>query len=209
MKEKVVKDKDGRAKARAEAKAVATAAREAAATKEEAAVAKALANQKITPSLLDRKVKEIVSLRGRRGTDIKAVLHQLENLAKLAVMFGARIEVPVLMHVVAAQFDLIRTLDDYMDTSTWKACAVYLNRILVLLEDGKERYTLTTMAPEEDDLMVGNMLSMGSNITQMRAAAQTGDLGARDAVSADVRFINPHTVRMMGQLNFITTDISF
>lgn len=147
-------------------------------------------------------MKEIVALRGRRGTDIKAVLRQLENLSKLAEVFGARVEVPILMHVIAAQFDLIRTLDDFMDTSTWKACAVYLNRILVLLEDGREKFTLTTMTPEEDDLMVGNMLSIGSNITQMKAAAQTGDIGARDAVSADVRFINPHTVRRKGRLNF-------
>jgi hypothetical protein len=197
VKEKVVKDKDGRAKARAEARAVAAAAREAAVSKEEVEAAKSggLANQKITASLLDRKVKEIVAQRGRRGTDTKDVLRKLENLSTLSVQFGPRVEVPILMHVIAAQFDLIRTLDDFMDTSTWKACAVYLNRILVLLEDGKEKLTLTTVAPDEDELMVGNLLSIGSNASRMKAAAQTGELGARDAISADVRFVNPHTVR--------------
>ncbi len=85
----------------------------------------------MTPSLIQKKTLEIVSTRGRKrkgkgkGTDVKvkALLGQLEALSKLATRFGPRVEIFVLMHVITAQFDMQRTIDDYMDTPTWRSCA--------------------------------------------------------------------------------------
>jgi hypothetical protein len=141
-----------------------------------------------------RKCNDLVSSRGRRGTDTKSVLKKLERLSELAIKYGPRIEVPILMHVVTAQFDLIRSLDDYMETTSWKACMEQLNRVAGILEDGEDdskKYELCTASVEDDDLMIGNLLT--GKVNKMKDAAGVGELGALDAVAADKTLINPHT----------------
>jgi hypothetical protein len=126
VKEKVEKDKAGRSEERKRAK------EEAAKLKAEQDAQKAaegeFKEEELTPSLIQKKTLEIVSSRGRKGTDSKALLGQLEALSKLATRFGPRVEIPVLMHVITAQFDMQRTIDDFMDTPTWRSCAGYLER---------------------------------------------------------------------------------
>jgi translation initiation factor 3 subunit C len=192
VKEKVVKDKEGRGKARAEAKAAAAAARAAEALAAEEAKEADVSEETMTVAVLERKCKEIISSRGRRGTDNKIVLKKLEALAKVATRFGPRVEVPMLMHVITAQFDLIRSLDDCMDTQTWKSCATYLNKVASILEDGDTKYRLDLPLPDENDLMIGNMI--GSTENKMKdAAGARGDIGAVDMVAAEKKSINPHT----------------
>ena len=86
-------------------------------------------------------------------------------------------EVPILMHVITAQFDLQRTMDDYMPTPTWKSCANYLQRVTTILDDG---YTLG-QATEDDTIGRGFK-------TKMVVTGATGVLApAYDAL------VNPHT----------------
>ena len=151
--------------------------------------------EEITAAVLNRKCMELVSSRGRRGTDTKVVLQKLEKLSQLAEKFGPRIEVPVLMHVITAQFDLIRTLDDYMETPSWRATLAHLQRISGILEDGEDeskKYQLCTASVEDDDLMIGNVLAK-KNDNKMKDASGVGELGALEAVAADKKLINPHT----------------
>jgi len=150
----------------------------------------------LTAAVLEKKMKELVSSRGRRGTDAKVILKKLETLSKLSTRFGPRIEVPILMHVVTAQFDLVRSLDDYMDMTTWKSCLVYLNRIAGILENDEEKddskkYRLGG-GIEDNELMVGNVLAKATE-NKMKDAANVGEMGAMDAVAADVKLVNPHT----------------
>ena len=145
----------------------------------------------ITAAVLNRKCRELVRSRGKRGTDAKTILSKLESLSKMAVDFGPRIEVPILMHVMTAQFDLVRTLDDSMDLATWQACAGHLKRVTDVLEGGAEKYTLTTET-EDDELMIGNVLKGDNKMKD--AAGVGGDMGAMDAVAATKKLINPHTV---------------
>lgn len=153
--------------------------------------------EELTAAVLTRKCMDVVSSRGRRGTDTKVVLQQLEKLSELAVKYGPRIEVPILMHVITAQFDLIRTLDDHMETKSWKACMAQLNRIASILEDGDDnskKYQLCTASIEEDDLMIGNVMAKKKNNKMgMKDAAGVGEMGALEAVAADKKLINPHT----------------
>ena len=151
--------------------------------------------EEMTAAVLNRKCMDLVSSRGRRGTDTKAVLQKLEKLSQLAEKFGPRIEVPVLMHVITAQFDLIRTLDDYMETPSWRATLAHLERISGILEDGEDeskKYQLCTASVEDDDLMIGNVLAK-KNDNKMKDASGVGELGALEAVAADKQLINPHT----------------
>jgi translation initiation factor 3 subunit C len=178
---KVVKNKEDRAKSRADAKKAAEAAAQAA---ESTMASKSiLSTENLTPSMIQKKVMELVASRGRRGTDMRQVLRHLEALSKLAVEFGPRVEIPIMMNVVTAQFDLQRSLDDYMPTMTWKACANYLSRIMDTLDEG---YKLGKANIEEVDLMA---VAGGK---KMKAAAVALD-GAMAAVAADEKLVNPVT----------------
>ncbi|EEC45299.1 predicted protein, partial [Phaeodactylum tricornutum CCAP 1055/1] len=106
-------------------------------------------SKNLTPAVLLRKVNEIASQRGRRGRDSRQLLRQLEALSRLSLKFGPRIEIPILMHVISAQFGLQRTLDDTMETATWKSCASYLQRIADVVDDG---YKLVVESVDESDM---------------------------------------------------------
>lgn len=134
----------------------------------------------LTISLLQKKVQELVV--SRRGKDTKSQLYQLEALSKLAIPFGPRVQIPILMHVVSAQFALQRTLDDYMDVNTWKSCAGNLDQIIQVLEDG---YRF-----EAETVDASDMVKFKSS--KMKVAANASD-GAMAAVAAETVFINPHT----------------
>jgi translation initiation factor 3 subunit C len=139
----------------------------------------------LTAAVLNKKVQEIASQRGRRGTDPRQLLRQFEGLSRLSMRFGPRVEIPVLMYVISAQFGLQHSIDDYMDTPTWRACATYLERISkVIVDDG---YRLGVQSIDEADLV------LGAKASRMKAAASTGDEGALEAVAADEKLLNPHT----------------
>jgi len=78
-----------------------------------------------------KRKRKRISVSGRELMSRSSLLGQLEVLSnsKLATRFGPRVEISVLMHVITAQFDMQRTIDDYMDTPptpTWRSCAGYL-----------------------------------------------------------------------------------
>jgi len=136
----------------------------------------------LTVSILNRKVQELALQRGRKGKDGRELLRELEALSRLSLQFGARVEIPILMYVISSQFGLQRTLDDTMDTPTWKACAGFLERIADIIDEG---YTLKVEEVDPSDMML-------SGTKKMKAAANAQD-GAMAAVAADENFINPHT----------------
>jgi hypothetical protein len=183
VKEKVVKDKEGRSKLRADAKAQAAVA--AAKLSEGITATKSiLPEEGLTPSILNRRVQELASQRGRKGKDNRQLLRELEALSRLSLQFGPRVEIPLLMYVISAQFGLQRTLDDYMETPTWKSCASYLERIANVLDDG---YVMSHEEVDASDLILNNA---GSK--RMKAAAKNSD-GAMAAVAADEKLVNPNT----------------
>jgi translation initiation factor 3 subunit C len=138
----------------------------------------------LTAAILQRKVKEIVALRGRRGTDNRVILRQLEGLSRLSMQFGPRVEVPVLMYVISAQFGMQRTMDDYMEPSAWRSCASYLQRISEYIVDQDYRLGVETI--DEADMILGKA-------NKMKAAATGSGEGAMAAVAAEQKLVNPHT----------------
>ena len=143
----------------------------------------------LTAALLNKKVQEIASSRGRRGTDPRTLLRQFEGLSRLSMQFGPRVEVPILMYVISAQFSLQRTMDDYMDTATWRSCSTYLERISSVITDGG--YKLGVQTIDEADMILG--ASGGSKIANRMKAAAMGVGGAMEAVAADEKLVDPHT----------------
>ena len=191
VKEKVVKDKGERAKARQEAKAAAASAK-AVAEATGTITKQIIPEAQLSPSVITRKMNEIVASRGRRGTDTKSILRNLEGISRLAIRFGPRVEIPILMHVVTAMFDLQRNIDDFLDTPTWNSCASYLGRIIDVIDGSDEKWTLGTLTAEdvEEDMLA----AAGAKGGKMKAAAGAGGAaGALDAVAADEKLVNPET----------------
>lgn len=201
MKEKVEKDKQGRSEERKRQKEEAAKAR--AVAEEEARERGTMKEEDLTPSLIQKKSLEIVSSRGRKGSDPKVLLGQLESLSKLAERFGPRVEIPVLMHVITAQFDMQRTIDDYMETPMWRSCAGYIERIGSILEEnnGVEGWKIGPMTGEDEELASDMMMSTmmggkGGNAgkNKMKGMVGGGVEGAMSAMAAEEKLINPNTV---------------
>jgi translation initiation factor 3 subunit C len=183
-KEKVVKNKDERAKLRADQKLASAAA--AALNEAVTATKSILPEETLTPSVMNRKVRELAAQRGRRGKDNRQLLRELEALSRLSLKFGPRVEIPILMYVISAQFGLQRTMDDYMETSTWRSCAAYLQRIAAVLDDG---YTLGVESMDEGDMLMG----AGSNLMKATATTTAGEEGAMAEMAAGDKLVNPVT----------------
>lgn len=134
------------------AREVAKAAAAAAAAEQQAAAAavkSVLPPESLSVSMIQRRVAELAA--SRRAKDLRSQLRELEGIARLATQFGPRVEVPVIMYVVSAQFGLQRTLDDVMDTPVWRSCAAYLERIASVLDDG---YKITQEHIDASDIIL-------------------------------------------------------
>jgi translation initiation factor 3 subunit C len=150
-----------------------------------------LPEEGLTPSIINRRVQELAAQRGRKGKDHRILLRELEALSRLALQFGPRIEVPILMHVISAQFGLQRTLDDFMDTATWKSCANYLERIGNVLDEG---YVLGVENVDSSDLLLNGPSKNMKSATLAAASGSTDhDSSAISAMAAGEKLINPET----------------
>jgi hypothetical protein len=203
VKEKVEKDKAGRAEERKKAKEAAAQAKAAAEQAAKDAKNLDLDDANLTPSLIQKRTLEIVASRGRKGVNNQELLKQLEALSKLSVRFGPRVEIPLLMHVITAQFDLQRTIDDYMETTSWRSCASYLSRIGSILDNG-EGWKIGALTGEEEDLANDLMITaaMGKGGGKMKKTGGFGD-GAISALSTEEKLINPHTVSNPSCLSYL------
>lgn len=114
--------------------------------------------ENLTEEVLEKRVSELVALRGRKGTDSKQVLYQLEVLSKMAKFFGPRKEIPVLMHLISAMFDANRSLDDYMDLRTWRTCRACMMRVVTLLQSHKQIVLGLVSSEDMTDLVMANRM---------------------------------------------------
>jgi translation initiation factor 3 subunit C len=97
---------------------------------------------------LDKKLAELMASRGRKNTEAKEMATKLEVLCKAAARFGARKEMPVIMHLISTLFDSHRSIDDYMSLEQWRHCYRCLVRVMELLDQDKT-IVLTTVAAED------------------------------------------------------------
>ncbi|CAM9880819.1 unnamed protein product, partial [Scytosiphon promiscuus] len=113
----------------------------------------------ITSEELEKRLRECLASRGRKATDPKDVLRQLSVLAYVARRLGPIREIPIIMYLVSSMFDTLRNIDELMETSMWKSCREYINRVTDLLE-ARPELTLGQMGNE----VVADLLQAGTGV---------------------------------------------
>jgi translation initiation factor 3 subunit C len=158
--------------------------------------------EKLTEEELDKRIIDLVAARGRKGTDNRETLRQLEVLTKSARLLGPMKEIPVIMHFVSSMFDSQRGIDDYMDHQQWYTAYRSLHRVLYLLETHKG-VTLETLGTDElvmSSEMKGKAGEEGavsgkSSVKSLRVVGSIESFVLRleDEYNKSLQQINPHT----------------
>ena len=157
---------------------------------------------------LDKKLSEVLALRGRKHTDSKELLQKLELLSRAAHRFGPRKEIPVVMHLISSMLDSNRAIDDYMTLDQWRACYKCVNRVVQLLEDDKS--IVLSLIPAEDAadfVTAANAAKSKKTEEEIPEAAHVSTKGSlkvvgslesfmarlEDEYNKSLQQINPHT----------------
>lgn len=117
-----------------------------------AALKAARVEETITEEVFDKKMAELLSSRGRKGTDTRSMLRQLEILARVSTSFGFRKEVSALMFFVSTLYDASNTtIDTYLDLQRWRSAYRCISRVVQILSGDKTTlYELTPLVDVVD-----------------------------------------------------------
>lgn len=116
------------------AQVAATALLDVASLEGKASDASAIIGKEWSKESLEKRVKEELASRGRKGVDPRVLSARLTALADVSIKFGPQTSIPVLMHAVSARFDTAKGLDQFLERSAWKRTARDLGAIVGMLE---------------------------------------------------------------------------
>ncbi|KAF5842012.1 eukaryotic translation initiation factor 3 subunit 8 N-terminus-domain-containing protein [Dunaliella salina] len=104
--------------------------------------------KEITFEMVHKKLMEIVSTRGRRGTDRQEQLEMLQYLVTVAKGPAQRFE--VLGQLVSSLFDSNPSLNSHLKTSVWKKCVINLLEMMKILQENPHIKVDETLDMSED-----------------------------------------------------------
>jgi translation initiation factor 3 subunit C len=171
------------------------------------------AEMKMTEEELDRKVGELLAIRGKRTTDAREVLRNLEVLTKASRLHGPRKEIPVLMHLISNMLDSQRSIDDYLEHNQWRTCYRSLYRVVALMESNKKLSFAALTSEESADLSATAHLKVtvdaevaptDPNVLKVAGSIASFIVRLQDEYTKSLQQINPHT-----KVNYCYTELLF
>lgn len=128
-----------------------------------------------TPEIINKKLKELIAMRGKRGTDRRGVVESLKILATKAT--SPMVMMKVKTALAAAIFDSVLNTVKYMPASLWSEClSCLMDMIKVLKENENVRLSEDEEINEVDDEDDEGFLSLDSLMmdeeTKVKKAAE-------------------------------------
>ncbi|KAH7474605.1 hypothetical protein PRIC1_013268 [Phytophthora ramorum] len=137
---------------------------------------------KLSPSQFDRRVKEVVAMRGKKGMDLSEQLGQMRKLANYARRLGPARQIVATMYLVGTSvFDTSSKIDRVMSARHWKQVQANVSTILSLLEKNPE-FSLAPLTSEDQ----ADIVRAGR---EKVTAAQIAAAAAEDA-EEDLNFVD-------------------
>ncbi len=144
--------------------------------------------ENLTEAEFDKKFSELFSVRGRKGTDGRHLLRQLEFLARVSRMFGPRKEISTLMYMISTMFDISNsTIDDYLDLQKWRTVYAGISRVTTLLSENPQFFLELLPATDMAEVSVTKATDL------MKKAGE-------DEEEIEAVPVNPNAVRTVGNL---------